>query len=41
MKIKFTVNQKTKKVVITGIDRLGYDKNIKNDNKNNDPFKIR
>jgi len=41
MAIKFTYDEKTKKIIITGIDRIGYDKNIKNDNKNNDIFKIR
>lgn len=41
MNIKFTYDKEIKKVVITGIDRIGYDKNIKDDNKNNDTFKIR
>ena len=40
MAIKFTYDKKTKKIIVTGINRIGYDKNIKNDNKTNDPFKI-
>ena len=41
MDIKFTYDKETKKIIVTGIDRLSYDKNIKNDNKNNNTFKIR
>ena len=41
MDIKFTYDKKTKKIIVTGIDRIGYDENITNDNKNNDTFKIR
>jgi hypothetical protein len=39
--MNITYDEKTKKIIITGIDRIGYDKNIKNDNKSNDTFKIR